>query len=72
VDAYVYSCPIMSMDVSRKQFTNGTTDLRGPATTFVNVPEYPPAKGRLQLNLTMRLYSPKSEARPANGIRRPS
>jgi hypothetical protein len=46
VDAYVYLYPIMSMDVSRKQFTNGTTDFRGPMNTFVNVPEYPPANFR--------------------------
>jgi hypothetical protein len=43
VDAYVYLYSIMSMDVSRKQFTNGTTDFKGPMNTFVNVPEYPPA-----------------------------
>ena len=43
VDAYVYFYSIMSMDVSRKQFTNGTTDFKGPMNTFVNVPEYPPA-----------------------------
>ena len=36
VDAYVYFYSIMSMDVSRKQFTNGTTDFKGPMNTFVN------------------------------------
>ena len=40
VDAYIYFYSIMSMDVSRKQFTNGTTDFKGPMNTFVNVPEY--------------------------------
>src|SRR5689334_644350 len=30
VDAYVYFYSIVSMDVSRKQFTNGTTDFKGP------------------------------------------
>src|SRR5439155_14272090 len=34
VDAYVYFYPLMSMDVSRKQFTNGTTDFKGPMNTF--------------------------------------
>ncbi len=43
VDAYVYFYPIMSMDVSRKQFTNveqGKEAFKGPMNTFVNVPEY--------------------------------
>ena len=44
VDAYIYFYPLMSMDVSRKQFTNGTSDFKGPMNTFVNVREYPPAK----------------------------
>src|SRR4029078_2997457 len=58
VDAYVYFYSIISMDISRKQFTNGTTDFRGPANTFVNVPEYPPAdfKGVVRSNLDT-LYS---------------
>src|SRR6202040_1822473 len=58
VDAYVYFYSIMSMDVSRKQFTNGTTDFRGPMNTFVNVPEYPPAdfKGVVRSNFDT-LYS---------------
>ena len=47
VDAYVYFYSIMSMDVSRKQFTNGTTDFKGPMNTFVNIPEYPPATMRI-------------------------
>jgi len=42
-DAYIYFYPLLSMDVSRKQFTNGTTDFKGPMNTFVNVPAYPPA-----------------------------
>ena len=52
VDAYVYLYSMMSMDVSRKQFTNGTTDFKGPMNTFVNVPEYPPAsfKGVVRSN----------------------
>jgi hypothetical protein len=58
VDAYVYLYPLMSMDVSRKQFTNGTTDFKGPMNTFVNVPEYPPAnfKGVVRSNFDT-LYS---------------
>jgi hypothetical protein len=58
VDAYVYFYSIMSMDVSRKQFTNGTTDFKGPMNTFVNVPEYPPAnfKGVVRSNFDT-LYS---------------
>src|SRR5947208_5587502 len=46
VDAYVYFYALMSMDVSRKQFTNvepGKEPFKGPMNTFVNVPEYPPA-----------------------------
>ena len=58
VDAYVYFYSIMSMDVSRKQFTNGTTDFKGPMNTFVNVSEYPPAsfKGVVRSNFDT-LYS---------------
>src|SRR3981189_3055671 len=58
VDTYIYFYPIMSMDVSRKQFTNGTTDFKGPMNTFVNVPEYPPAsfKGVVRSNFDT-LYS---------------
>ena len=58
VDAYVYFYSIMSMDVSRRQFTNGTTDFKGPMNTFVNVPEYPPAdfKGVVRSNFDT-LYS---------------
>jgi len=58
VDAYVYFYSIVSMDVSRKQFTNGTTDFKGPMNTFVNVPEYPPAnfKGVVRSNFDT-LYS---------------
>ena len=58
VDAYIYFYPLMSMDVSRKQFTNGTSDFKGPMNTFVNVPEYPPAdfKGVVRSNFDT-LYS---------------
>src|SRR5438105_6449396 len=58
VDAYVYFYSIMSMDVSRKQFTNGIGDFKGPMNTFVNVAEYPPAdfKGVVRSNFDT-LYS---------------
>lgn len=58
VDAYVYFYSIMSMDVSRKQFTNGMGNFKGPMNTFVNVGEYPPAdfKGVVRSNFDT-LYS---------------
>ena len=45
VDAYVYFYPIVSLDVTRKQFTNlepGKVPGRGPMNMFNNVPTYPP------------------------------
>ena len=61
VDAYVYFYPLMSMDLSRKQFTNveqGKEPFKGPMNTFVNVREYPPAdfKGVVRSNFDT-LYS---------------
>jgi hypothetical protein len=58
VDAYVYFYPLLSMDVSRKQFTNGTSDFKGPMNAFMNVPAYPPAdfKGVVRSNFDT-LYS---------------
>jgi hypothetical protein len=58
VDAYIYFYPLLSMDLSRKQFTNGTDDFKGPMNTFVNVPAYPPAdfKGVVRSNFDT-LYS---------------
>lgn len=58
VEAYVYFYPLLSMDVSRKQFTNGTSDFKGPMNTLVNVREYPPAsfKGVVRSNFDT-LYS---------------
>ena len=61
VDAYIYFYPLMSMDITRKQFTNvepGKDALKGPANTFVNVPAYPPAdfKGVVRSNFDT-LYS---------------
>ena len=46
VDAYVYFYPLVTMDITRKQFTNiepGKEFGKGPMNMFVNVPEYPPA-----------------------------
>jgi len=58
VEAYVYFYPLLSMDLSRKQFTNGTSDFKGPMNTLVNVREYPPAsfKGVVRSNFDT-LYS---------------
>lgn len=49
VDAYVYLYPLVTMDVTRKQFTNiepGREMGKGPMNTFVNVPIYPPVRFR--------------------------
>jgi hypothetical protein len=46
VDAYLYFYPLITMDVTRLQFTNvepGKEIDKGPMNTFANVPEYPPA-----------------------------
>jgi hypothetical protein len=61
VDAYVYFYPLLSMDVTRKQFTNvepGKELGKGPMNMFVNVPEYLPAdfKGVVRSNFDT-LYS---------------
>ena len=61
VDAYVYFYSLVTMDISRKQFTNiapGKEFGKGPMNMFVNVPEYPPAdfKGVVRSNFDT-LYS---------------
>src|SRR3954454_14967539 len=61
VDAYVYFYPLVTMDISRKQFTNiepGKELGKGPMNMFVSVPEYPPAdfKGVVRSNFDT-LYS---------------
>jgi hypothetical protein len=46
VDAYLYFYPLITMEVTRKQFTNiepGKELGKGPMNTFSNIPEYPPA-----------------------------
>lgn len=61
MEAYVYFYPLLSMDVSRKQFTNidaGKEFGKGPMNTVSNIPEYPPAnfKGVVRPNFDT-LYS---------------
>jgi hypothetical protein len=61
VDGYVYFYPLISMDITRKQFTNIEPDKemgKGPMNTFANVPAYPPAefKGVVRPNFDT-LYS---------------
>ncbi len=61
VDAYVYFYPLVTMDVTRKQFTNiepGKELGKGPMNMFNNVPEYPPGnfKGVVRPNFDT-LYS---------------
>ncbi|MEO8715084.1 MAG: DUF1254 domain-containing protein [Acetobacteraceae bacterium] len=61
VNAYIYFYPLMSIEITRQQFTNvqpGQESLKGPANTFVNVPEYPPGdfKGVVRPNFDT-LYS---------------
>jgi hypothetical protein len=49
VDAYIYLYPLLSMDITRKQFTNiapGKEFGKGPMNMFVSVPAYPPADFR--------------------------
>jgi hypothetical protein len=62
VDAYLYFYPLITMDVTRKVFTNvepGKENGRGPMNAFWNVPIYPPAgdKGVVRYNFDT-LYSP--------------
>lgn len=61
VDAYIYFYPLLSMDVTRKQFTNvelGKEFGKGPMNVFTNIPAYPPAdfKGVVRSNFDT-LYS---------------
>jgi hypothetical protein len=61
VDAYVYLYSLLTMDVTRKQFTNiepGKEFGKGPMNMFVSVPQYPPAdfKGVVRSNFDT-LYS---------------
>jgi len=48
-EAYIYFYPLVTMDVSRRQFTNieaGKMIGRGPANTFSNIPAFPTAEFR--------------------------
>ena len=61
VDAYIYFYPLLSMDISRKTFTNvepGKEFGKGPMNMFTNIPAYPPAdfKGVVRSNFDT-LYS---------------
>ncbi|MGA6985748.1 MAG: DUF1254 domain-containing protein [Terriglobales bacterium] len=61
VDAYLFFYSLITMDVTRKQFTNiepGKEFGKGPMNMFVNVPAYPPAdfKGVVRSNFDT-LYS---------------
>lgn len=61
LDGYIYFYPLLTMDVTRKQFTNiepGEEFGKGPMNMFVSVPEYPPAdfKGVVRSNFDT-LYS---------------
>jgi hypothetical protein len=61
LDAYIYFYPLLSMDVTRKQFTNiapGKEFGKGPMNRFISVPAYPPAdfKGVVRSNFDT-LYS---------------
>ena len=49
VNAYLYFYPLISMDITRKQFTDVEPGkgLGGPMNTFVNLSEYPPADMRV-------------------------
>jgi hypothetical protein len=61
IDAYVYFYSLVTMDITRRQFTNiepGKELGKGPMNMFNNVPEYPPAnfKGVVRPNFDT-LYS---------------
>ncbi|HLH87516.1 MAG TPA: DUF1254 domain-containing protein [Xanthobacteraceae bacterium] len=61
VDAYLYFYPLVTMDLTRRQFTNiepGKERGKGPMNTFSSVPVYPPAdfKGVVRPNFDT-LYS---------------
>lgn len=61
MSAYLYFYPLISVDVTRKQFTNveaGKEFGKGPMNTITNIPEYPPAnfKGVVRPNFDT-LYS---------------
>ena len=51
VIASLYFYPLVTMDITRKQFTNSASGKelgKGPMNTFSNVPEYPPANFKVK------------------------
>lgn len=60
IETYLYFYPLLTMDITRRQFTNVEPGkgLGGPMNTFVNMTEYPPAdfKGVVRPNFDT-LYS---------------
>lgn len=55
IEAYTYFYPLVTMDITRRQFTNvepGKELFKGPPNTFVSVPAYPSAdfKGVVRTN----------------------
>jgi hypothetical protein len=61
IDAYIYFYPLVTMDITRKQFTNiapGKEFGKGPMNMSVSIPAYPPAdfKGVVRSNFDT-LYS---------------
>ena len=76
VEAYLYLYPLVTMDISRKVFTNGEPDVklgRGPMNAFTNVPEYPPPSLRVIVRpnfdtlcvfVTFALFAPTPIAPP--------
>jgi hypothetical protein len=61
LDAYIYFYPLLSMDISRRTFTNVEPDKvfgKGPMNMFTSIPAYPPAdfKGVVRSNFDT-LYS---------------
>jgi hypothetical protein len=62
VQAYLYFYPLITMDISRKQFTNieaGKEPGKGPMNLFASLPEYPPADLKVVVRPNFdTLYSP--------------
>ena len=61
VDAYIYFYPLLSMDISRKTFTNvepGKEFGKGPMNTFTNVPHIHPRILRVLSAPTLTHYIP--------------
>ncbi|MCY1542082.1 hypothetical protein D9M68_778090 [compost metagenome] len=75
IDAYSYFYPLLSMDITRKQFTNiepGKEFGKGPMNMFVNVPEYPPADFKGVVRWMGDMPIEQEKALPVNDPRRVS